>query len=241
MWSARLDGNGQDAKEFAERGVRHCVGWSLPCCDVEDRVKVSHALISLFVAALLASACTPSVPQASPSRFQGTELSVPQPKPDFVLTDTDGRAFDFRAETEGKLTLLYFGYTFCPDVCPVQLAQLDAVFSQLPEVERNSVVVFVTVDPERDTPEVLRAWLDNFDSDFVGLTGSVAEVQAAERAAGLPVATKIGNGSDYTMGHAGQVIAYAPDGLSYTEYPFGTRQTQWVHDLPILLNVGAEG
>lgn len=193
------------------------------------------SLLTICFVSLLAAACSPVSPELTDSVFQGSELASPKAKPEFVLTDTSGASFDFRAETEGKLTLLYFGYTFCPDVCPVQLAQLRSVLGILPEVERNAAVVFVTVDPERDTPAVLRAWLDKFDPDFVGLTGSIEQIEAAERAAGMPVATKIGDGSDYTMGHAGQVIAYAPDGFAYTEYPFGTRQTQWVHDLPILL------
>jgi protein SCO1/2 len=168
--------------------------------------------------------------------FDGTVLEPPEPKPEFVLTDTKGQPFDFATETEGKLTLLYFGYTFCPDICPVQLAQLAAVMDRLPDVERNTVVVFVTVDPERDTPEVIRAFLDNFNSTFVGLTGTVDQVEAAQRAAGVPVAVKIGDGAGYSMGHASQVIAYAPDGLAYTEYPYGTRQTQWVHDLPLIMD-----
>jgi protein SCO1 len=177
-----------------------------------------------------------STTTTSSSGFDGTVLEPPQPKPEFVLTDTEGQPFDFQAETEGKLTLLYFGYTYCPDICPVQLAQLAAVMDRLPDVERNSVVVFVTVDPERDSPEVMRSFLDTFDSKFIGLTGTVDQVEAAQRAAGVPVAVKIGEGDDYSMGHAGQVIAYAPDGLAYTEYPYGTRQTQWVHDLPLIMD-----
>ncbi len=162
-------------------------------------------------------------------------VDPPQPKPDFVLTDTTGRRFDFRADTDGRLTLLYFGYTYCPDICPVQLAQIAAVLDQLPDVRRNTTVVFVTVDPERDTPEVIRSFLDKFDTDFIGLTGTASQIAAAQQAAGLPVATKIGDGPDYTMGHSGQVLAYTPGGLMYTEYPFGTRQTQWASDLPKLL------
>ncbi|MFZ0493575.1 MAG: SCO family protein [Acidimicrobiia bacterium] len=183
------------------------------------------------------AACTATgTPTTIGSIFDGTVLEPPEPKPEFVLTDTQGQPFDFTTETEGKLTLLYFGYTFCPDICPVQLAQLAAVMDRLPDVERNSVVVFVTVDPERDTPEVIRTFLDNFNSTFVGLTGTVDQVEAAQRAAGVPVAVKIGDGADYSMGHASQVIAYAPDGLAYTEYPYGTRQTQWVHDLPLIMD-----
>jgi protein SCO1/2 len=177
-----------------------------------------------------------STTTTSSSAFDGTVLEPPQAKPEFVLTDTQGQPYDFQAETTGKLTLLYFGYTFCPDICPVQLAQLAAVMDRLPDVERNSVVVFVTVDPDRDTPQVIRSFLDKFDTKFVGLSGTVDQVEAAQRAAGVPVAVKIGDGADYSMGHASQVIAYAPDGLAYTQYPYGTRQTQWVHDLPIILD-----
>lgn len=194
-------------------------------------------LAGIVVLLIASTACAAtSTTSTSGSGFDGTVLEPPQPKPEFVLTDTNGRQFDFQKQTAGRLTLLYFGYTFCPDICPVQLAQLAAVMNRLPDVERNSVVVFVTVDPERDTSQVIRTFLDKFDSKFVGLTGTVDQVEAAQRAAGVPVAVKIGDGADYSMGHASQVIAYAPDGLAYTQYPYGTRQTQWVHDLPIILD-----
>jgi protein SCO1/2 len=194
-------------------------------------------LAGIVVLLIASTACAAtSTTSTSGSGFDGTVLEPPQPKPEFVLTDTNGRQFDFQKQTAGRLTLLYFGYTFCPDICPVQLAQLAAVMNRLPDVERNSVVVFVTVDPERDTSQVIRTFLDKFDSKFVGLTGTVDQVEAAQRAAGVPVAVKIGDGADYSMGHASQVIAYAPDGLAYTQYPYGTRQTQWVHDLPLILD-----
>mgnify|MGYP001818872834 CR=1 FL=1 len=191
----------------------------------------------LAVVLLVTAACGSADPYADDSIYAGVELAVPAEKPDFVLTDTNGDRFDFRAETDGKLTLLYFGYTFCPDICPVHLAQLDAVFERLPEVARNAKVVFVTVDPERDTPEQLRSWLDAFNPDFVGLTGTDAELITAQEEAGVPLARKNDDGPNYTVGHAGQVLAYAPDGLGYTVYPFGTRQSEWVQDLPLLLEL----
>ena len=170
--------------------------------------------------------------------LQGLVVDPPQPKPSFVLTDTGGMPFDFAAETEGKLALLYFGYTNCPDICPVHMAQIAEVFDQFPDVARNSVVVFVTIDPERDTPEKLRAFLDNFDSRFVGLTGTEEELGAAQDAANVPRAVKAGDEADYTMNHAAWVIAYAPDGLNYSIYPFGIRQSQWSNDLQILAGMG---
>jgi len=186
--------------------------------------------LSLLLASLLV-ACQAGF---ASDELQGLVVDPPQPKPSFVLTDTEGMPFDFAAETEGKLALLYFGYTNCPDICPVHMAQIAEVFDQFPDVARNSVVVFVTIDPERDTPEKLRAFLDNFDSRFVGLTGTEEELGAAQDAANVPRAVKAGDGADYTMNHAAWVIAYAPDGLNYSIYPFGIRQSQWSNDLQIL-------
>jgi protein SCO1/2 len=165
--------------------------------------------------------------------LDGVELAAPTPAPEFTLTDTEGRPFDFAAEAPGEVTLLYFGYTFCPDICPVHLAQLAEVLER-PGAPPNVRVVFVTVDPDRDTPEAIRGYLDEFDTEFVGLHGTLEEVEAAQRAANVPVAVKEGDGSDYTVGHAGQVLAFAPNGLGYSVYPFGTRQTTFSHDLPLL-------
>lgn len=196
------------------------------------RARLTRLLFIIAIAS--ASGCGGAVvPQEGV--LEGVELDQPSTKPSFVLTDTSGQSFDFRRATEGRLTFLYFGYTFCPDICPVHLAQLAEVFERLPDVRRNSTVVFVTVDPERDSPAVIRSFLDAFSSEFVGLTGSPMELQLAQEAAGVPPAVKEGAGDDYTMAHAGQVLVYAPDGRGYSVYPFGTRQSEWMHDLPILL------
>jgi protein SCO1/2 len=165
----------------------------------------------------------------------GVAIEPPRPKADFTLTDVDGNPYQFARETEGRLTLIYFGYTSCPDICPVHLSQLAEVFDQNSDVARESLVIFVTVDPERDTPETLRDYLANFDRRFVGLTGTDEELEVAQRAAGVPVAFRETDDENYLVAHAGQVVVYAPDGLAYTEYPFGTRQSQWLQDLPILL------
>ena len=200
-----------------------------------DYNRHSLTFIALTIAFSIAvSACAGSSVAAS-GELEGVALERPAEKASFVLHDTEGRRFDLIEETEGRLTLLYFGYTSCPDICPVHLAQLAEVFDQLPEVRRNATVVFVTVDPDRDDPAAIRSFLDAFSDEFIGLTGSQQELVAAQEAAGVPIAVKEGSGNDYTMGHAGQVLVYAPDGLGYSVYPFGTRQSQWIHDLPILL------
>lgn len=173
---------------------------------------------------------------AAPSRWRGVPLEQPEPKPDFVLADTEGRPFDFRAETDGRMTLLLFGYTSCPDVCPVHLAQLAEVLGRYPELRRQVEVVFVGVDAARDTPERVRSFLDRFDERFVGLVGTPAELEAAQRAAGVPPAfvDQEWEGG-YSVSHAGWILAYTADGMARLRYPFGTRQIDWEHDLRLLL------
>lgn len=166
--------------------------------------------------------------------FQGVTFDQPTDKPTFSLTDTDGEPYDFAANTHKKLTLLYFGYLSCPDICPVHLAQIAETFDQLPAVARDAEVIFVSVDPDRDSPDEIRQFLDRFDRRFVGLTGTAEELEQAQIASGVPVARKVGDGDDYTVDHAAQVLAFAPDGRGYTVYPFGTRQTEWANDLQIL-------
>jgi len=173
------------------------------------------------------------------NRLRGVRLGTPQAKPDFALTTVDGKPFDFRRDTEGYLTLLFFGYTHCPDVCPVHVANVAKVMKTLPsEVTSRIRFVFVTTDPERDTPERLKGWLAGFHADFIGLTGTPEQVRQAQLAAGLmpsekelPDSTKP---AAYLVGHAAQVIAFTADGLAHIVYPFGIRQQDWANDLPIL-------
>ncbi len=177
--------------------------------------------------------------------WHGAYLPQPLQRPDFTLTDTAGRPYDFQAETEGRLTLLFFGYTSCPDVCPIHMATLSAALEQpgMPE----PVVVFVTTDPVRDTPQQLRSWLDNFGTDFVGLTGTPEQIAAAEDAAGIARSIVAASGAtatpdgDYEVGHAAQIIAYTPDDQSHLQYPFGVRRQDWEADLPRLLDVWDRG
>lgn len=187
--------------------------------------------VLVLVAVLTLAACQSAV---STGDLQGVAIDNPTEKGSFVLTDTDGESYDFAASTEDKLTLLYFGYLQCPDICPVHLAQIAEVLGQDAELARETEVVFVSVDPDRDTPEAIREFLDRFDTSFVGLTGTHDELRIAQEAVGVPPARIFGEGDDYTVDHAGWVIAYAPDGLSYSIYPFGTRQSEWNNDLQVL-------
>ena len=105
-----------------------------------------------------------------------TVLDTPFTKPDFVLTDTHGKKFDFRERTKGKPTLIYFGYTHCPDICPLTMSNIAVARKALPPAERDKLqVVFVTTDPDRDTPSELGTWLKSLDPSFIGLTGDVLD------------------------------------------------------------------
>lgn len=163
----------------------------------------------------------------------GTVLAEPWERPDFTLTTTEGEPFHFAEETAGQLTLLFFGYTSCPDVCPVHLGTLAGAL-QRPDMPKAQVV-FVSVDPERDTPEVVREYLDRFDEGFIGLVGTAEELAAAQEATGVPVAVNqpLDDGG-YLVGHASQIVAYTSDDLAHVVYPFGVRRQDWVQDLPRL-------
>ena len=194
------------------------------------------ALVTLV--GISVAACGVPAEGGNLGQLRGWVMDTPIPKPDLTLTDTNGETFDLRAESDGYLTLVFFGYTYCPDVCPVHMANLGAVFGDLlPEVRDRTKVVFVSTDPERDTRERLRSWLDNFDPAFIGLRGSLDDINAALSSMMLPgVAVVPGeHGSEPLIGHPAAVLAFSPDGLARVRYPFGIRRSDWAHDLPLLV------
>ncbi len=187
---------------------------------------------------ILAQGCSPrgSLERDPDSQFNGRVLPTPLSKEDFTLSDMNGEPFEFLEQTEGFVTLLFFGYTFCPDVCPIHMASIAAVLQQMSPTEAARFkVVFVTTDPERDTPARLREWLRAFDRNFIGLTGTLEQVNEIQKSIGLGESFRedLPDG-DYGMAHAAQVLAYTTDNLAHLAYPFGTRQVDWAHDLPIL-------
>ena len=116
-----------------------------------------------LAAALLATGCgtAAQTSAATPAGFHGAEPDQVPDRPSFVLTDTTGERFDFRAETGGRPTLLFFGYTSCPDECYTAMADITtALRTTPPDVRDRTQVVFVSVDPARDSPDRLRTWLD---------------------------------------------------------------------------------
>jgi len=179
--------------------------------------------------------CAPA-PRAAGDTYRGGLVTPPLARPRFVLMDTAGAPFDFWSRTRGSVTLLFFGYTNCPDQCPLHMANIGKALRKLPtEVADRVTLVFVTTDPARDTPDRLRRWLDLFDKRFVGLTGSEAAVAEVQKAAGVPAASRrdAANAS-YSIAHANFVLAYTADDRAHVIYPGGISEADWLHDLPRL-------
>lgn len=165
-------------------------------------------------------------------------LDRPFAKPHLVLTDTHGRPFDLVKRTAGRPTLLYFGYTHCPDVCPTTMADMADARRKLPAAERDKLqVVFVTTDPTRDTPKRLAAWLGAQDPSFIGLTGKFSDIQAAARGLGVLVAAPVEEkDGSISVEHGAEVFAFSPkDDRAHFLYTAGVGVGQYVKDLPKLI------
>ena len=219
--------------------------------DVRTRMRRRRhrSVVPAFVlAALVALAgCTPTTTTATLAAaddsvepapgWNGVAVDGAPRMPAGVLTDTDGRPYDLRAHMRQRPTLLYFGYTHCPDICPVHMANVAAALDESAVRDEQVNVVFVTVDPGRDTPAVLDDYVAAFDPSFVGLSAPRDEVADMVTGLGLPAPVVEGDpdADGYTMGHPSQVFAFDTDGRARLAYPFGTRQSQWVEDLPKLV------
>ena len=158
-------------------------------------------------------------------------------RPSFTLTDTSGRPYEFAAATRGRATLLFFGYTNCPDVCPTTMADVASALRQVPPEVRDRVsVVFITTDPRRDTRLALRRWLDRFNPAFIGLRGTQAQVEHVERLIGVPLAeAEEVPGGGYSVSHSAQVTAYGTDDRAHALYQADAQVSDYRADLPLLV------
>ena len=195
------------------------------------------AATAASVVGLVLTACGGS----GSSGLNGAQLVKPLTLSPITLTDTNGQPYQL-APQKDVLTLVYFGYTNCPDVCPTTMADIGAALRSLPASDAQDVqVVLITTDPERDTPPVLKKWLANFDSGvpkpFVGLTGSLSQITSYAKQLGVPLEppTVKPDGS-VEVTHGAQTIAFSPqDGLGHLVWTNGTLPTQYASDIRSLL------
>jgi protein SCO1/2 len=166
---------------------------------------VRHATRLAALAALaLAAACGPS-PQHTP--FQGVDVTGSSIGTDLRLPDQNGTPRSL-ADFRGKVVVVAFGYTHCPDVCPMTLANLANARRKLGKEGEQVQVLFVTVDPKRDTRELLGRYVTAFDPSFLGLAGSPADVQRTEKDFKLYVEERPTGNGDYSVDHTAQIFAY---------------------------------
>lgn len=198
-------------------------------------------LLLLLATLLSACAATSSTSAASTGLepgedgWRGNPLASEATMPDVTLTDVDGRQVELVEATRGTPTLLFFGYTSCPDICPIHMAAIASAMEHTEVRHEELDVVFVTVDPERDTPERIEEWLANFDSRFLGLTGETAVIERALDTLDLPgpiVEGEDPRGEGELLGHPAQVLGFDAEGRVRRVWPFGTRRADWIADLP---------
>jgi len=215
---------------------------------MDDVICRSRLLFAVATAAAaLATACGGGsahlATRDSQMQLHGAVPTQQQARPQFTLLDTSGQTFDFGARTRGHVTLLYAGYTHCPDECPTAMADIATALRQVPADVASAVdVVFVTTDPWRDNAGVLRRWLDKFHPPrpYVGLTGSSTQVAGAEVAMGMPVAKpepapkSYGSGR-YSVTHFAAVMAFGRDDRLATLYPSGSTPDEIAADLQVLV------
>lgn len=204
--------------------------------------RIRRSRLAGFLAAAALAALTAACGSSGGAVSTAVQLGQPEAIPAGSFTDTAGQPYDLRQQAKGKLTLVFFGYTNCPDECPTTMADLGTALRSLPtDVADKVQVVFITSDPARDTSPVLRAWLHHFDAGlanpFVGLRTSVAAVDAYGKKLGIPLQPPVTQ-KDGTVDvvHGAETLAFAPS-TGEADYVFLTSTTsqQYAHDIKHLV------
>jgi protein SCO1/2 len=193
--------------------------------------KFQMMILGMMLLSWALASCSSSAPS-----FRGTVLDPGRTVQDFSLTDQNGQVFRL-SDAQGKVVLLFFGYTFCPDVCPTTLGTWKQVHDALGKDAENVRFVFITVDPERDTAEQLKGHVQLFNEDFIGLTGSLAELTPVYQDFGVffEKDTETESAAGYLVNHTASAFVIGPDGVWRLRHSFGTPEEDIVHDIQQLL------
>lgn len=169
-----------------------------------------------------------------PHTFHGTVIQSPEPSYDFTLTGANGDVSlsDFR----GKLVLIYFGYTFCPDICPATLANVGQALNQIGTKAEDVQLIMVSLDPERDTPEKLAEFVGHFHPSFIGITGTKEEIDTVASLYGIFY--QVNQGSDatkYLIDHTATLLVIDREGYLKLVFPFGVTAQEIADDLKYMI------
>jgi protein SCO1/2 len=195
-----------------------------------------RAFLAAAPAALLAlAACDRILPSSGPV-FNGTDITGAELGPEFRLTDHNGKPRTL-ADFRGKVVVLFFGYTQCPDVCPTTLSDMAHAMQALGPDAARVQVLFVTVDPKRDTPELLRNYVPAFNPDFLGLYGDEEATKKVAKDFRIYYGIRPGKTPEtYTVDHSAQTLVFDPKGRIRLLIQYGTPSDKIAADLKLLLN-----
>lgn len=173
-----------------------------------------------------------------PYTFRGSVIDPPAPMRDFLLVDQDGQPFSL-SEQQGKVVLLFFGYTHCPDVCPVTLAEFTRIKQDLGAEASRVRFVYITVDPERDTVPVMSAYMKNFDLDFVALTESREKLEEVWSNFGVYQSRQESTSAGgYLVDHTARTYLLDQQGQLVATYPYEMSEADVVADVQHILSTG---
>ncbi len=176
---------------------------------------------------------------STPYIYKGTVIDPAKPAPDFTLVDQNGQPFTL-SEQRGNVVLLFFGFTTCPDVCPTTLADLASARERLGENANRLKVALITVDPERDTPEKLGPYVSRHDPNFLGLTGTSAELEQVRKSYGAyAIKRELENSQlGYTIDHSSYIYIIDPQGNWREIFPYGSLPEDIASDVRELIRSG---
>jgi protein SCO1/2 len=194
-------------------------------------------LVGLIVFLLIAVVAAGVWLFSEPASFRGTTYAEPYPvAPEIDLARANGDRFRL-SETRGKVVAVFFGYTSCPDICPTTMAELNQALERLGDKSDQVQVLFVTVDPERDTPERVQEYVNHFDPSFIGLSGSAPEL--AKVWSDYGVFREIVDGTSaagYLVNHTARVTVIDQQGYLRISFPFDAPVQDVAHDLDLLID-----
>ena len=196
-----------------------------------------YILVAIGLAAALAAGVLLALRMQTPAEPQtALVLPAPNPVPEFSLVDQHGNPAD-RSVFEGQWDLVFFGFTHCPDICPTTLQVLSTAKAALEEQGQSPLprIVLVSVDPARDTPEIMGEYVDYFGDGNLGITGTLEEISKLTAGLGIYFEKQSADGDNYVVDHSAAVLVIDPDGDFHALFSGPHVVENYVHDLPIIM------
>lgn len=200
------------------------------------RRSIIYGVAGLTLILLIGGVVNWALPWLQPYSYHGTVLQATTKTQDFTLDTSTGTPMSL-SDFRGQYVLLYFGYTFCPDVCPMTLTDIQTAVAALGDAADEMQVLFVSVDPERDTVEQLATYLPTFNPDFVGMTGDPDMILRAATQFGIFYDVPKAAEGYYTVDHTSTVVVVDPEGYARLVFPYGITGTEMAEDLRHLMRI----